>query len=84
MLYFIVRCKENIMVVTATQFKSNMGHYLEAVSNDDFFITKNGKIVAKLSSPVQDKQDLLDSLVGITAAKPVSLAEAKKARLWKQ
>ena len=72
------------MVVTATQFKSNIGHYLEAVSEDEVFITKNGKVVAKLSNPAQDKQALLDSLVGITAHNPISLAEAKRERLSRQ
>ena len=55
------------MVVTATELKANIGHYLNAVSEDDVFITKNGKLIAKLSSPSQDKQTLLDSLVGVTA-----------------
>ena len=69
------------MVITATELKANIGHYLSAASEDDVFITKNGKLVAKLSSPVLDKQALLDSLVGITANNPVSLEEAKKERL---
>ena len=72
------------MVVTATKFKTNIGHYLDTVSKDEVYITKNGKLVAKLSNPVQDKQALLDSLVGITAGNPVSLEEAKKYRLSKQ
>jgi antitoxin (DNA-binding transcriptional repressor) of toxin-antitoxin stability system len=66
------------MVITATELKANIGHYLNAVSEDDVFITKNGKVVARLSSPVQDKQAILDSLVGITSYNPVSLEEARK------
>jgi prevent-host-death family protein len=72
------------MVITATELKENVGHYLTAVSEDEVFITKNGKIVAKLSSPEQDKQAMLDSLVGITAGNPVSLEEAKRERLARQ
>jgi len=72
------------MVVTATQFKTSIGYYLDSVSEDDVYITKNGKVVAKLSSPAQNKQALLDSLVGITAHNPISLEEAKKERLNKQ
>jgi hypothetical protein len=45
---------------------------------------KNGKVVAKLSNLVQDKQAILDGLVGITARNPVSLEEAKKERLVRQ
>jgi antitoxin (DNA-binding transcriptional repressor) of toxin-antitoxin stability system len=72
------------MVITATELKSNIGHYLNVVSEDDVFITKNGKLVARLSNPIQDKQAILDSLVGITAGNPVSLDEARKERLARQ
>jgi len=72
------------MVVTATKFKANIGRYLDTVSEDEVFITKNGKVVAKLSNPVQDKQTLLDSLVGLTAGNPVSLEEAKRERVSRQ
>jgi prevent-host-death family protein len=69
------------MVVTATELKANIGHYLDTVSRDDVFITKNGKLAAKLSGLAQDKQAVLDSLVGVTAGNPVSLEEAKRERL---
>ena len=36
------------MEVTATQFKSNFGHYLELSRFEDIWIKKNGKPVAKL------------------------------------
>jgi antitoxin (DNA-binding transcriptional repressor) of toxin-antitoxin stability system len=72
------------MVITATELKSNMGRYLDAVFEDDVYVTKNGKVVARLSSPIQDKQAILDSLVGITASNPVSLEEAKRERLARQ
>jgi prevent-host-death family protein len=72
------------MVVTATELKSNMGYYLNAVSRDDVFISKNGKLIAKLSGINQDKQAILDSLVGITANNPVSLEDAKIERLARQ
>ena len=79
---FNVRSME--MVVTATELKTNMGRYLDTLSDDEVFISKNGKVVAKLSKPTQDKQAILDSLVGITAHNPVSLDEAKKERLARQ
>ena len=72
------------MVVTATELKANMGYYLNTLSENEVFISKNGKIVAKLSRPVQDKQAILDSLVGITAQNPMSLEEAKTERLARQ
>jgi antitoxin (DNA-binding transcriptional repressor) of toxin-antitoxin stability system len=72
------------MVVTATELKANMGQYLNAVSENDVYITKNGKVIAKLSNPVRDKQAILDSLVGITAHNPVSREDAKNERLSRQ
>ena len=30
--------------VTATEFKMNLGHYLEKAHTEDIWITKNGKI----------------------------------------
>ena len=31
------------MIVTATEFKQNLGKYLEMAMKQDIFITKNGK-----------------------------------------
>ncbi len=53
------------MVITATEFKSNMGKYLAMVAHQDIFISKNGKNIAKLTSPTVDKVSALNSLVGI-------------------
>lgn len=39
------------MVVTATEFKSNFGKYLDMLNVEDIFITKNGKTVAKMINP---------------------------------
>ena len=71
------------MIVTATELKTNIGRYLDAVAEDEVLITENGKVFAKLSA-TQDKQAILDSLVGITAGNPVSLEEVKKERLSRQ
>jgi prevent-host-death family protein len=72
------------MVITATELKANIGQYLDALSRDEVFITRNGKLVAKLSGLSHDKQAILDSLVGITAHNPISLKEARKERLSRQ
>lgn len=53
------------MIVTATEFKTNLGKYLEMASSQDIFITKNGKNIARLTSPAVNKLALLDDLVGI-------------------
>ena len=53
------------MIVTATELKTNLGKYLEMAASKDIFITKNGKCIARLTSPAVDKLALLDDLVGI-------------------
>lgn len=53
------------MIVTATEFKTNLGKYLELAAIQDVFITKNGKNIARLTSPSIDKLSVLDDLVGI-------------------
>ena len=57
-----------IMIVTATEFKTNLGKYLEMAMKQDIFITKNGKNIARLTSPTVNKLAVLDSLVGIVPA----------------
>lgn len=49
-------------VVTATEFKINLGKYLSQVGKEDIAISKNGKLVAQLI-PYQHR--VSDSLVGI-------------------
>jgi len=73
------------MVVTATQFKSNIGHYLDTVAEKkEVYITKNGKMVAKLSDPMQDKMSILNALVGILPPDHISLEDAKMERIFKR
>jgi len=71
------------MVVTATNFKARIGHYLDNISENNIYISKNGKIIAKLSSPASEPS-ILDSLVGIIPQNHISLEEAKKERILKR
>ena len=54
------------MLVTATEFKLNLGKYLELVQNGDIWVTKNGKTVAKLINP---NVSSVDAISGILAGK---------------
>ena len=54
------------MQVTATEFKLNLGRYLELVHAEDIWITKNGKTVAKLINP---NVSAVDSIAGVLAGK---------------
>lgn len=40
--------------ITATEFKKNLGHYIKLCEKEDVFVTKNKKVVAKLSHPSKD------------------------------
>ena len=54
------------MVVTATEFKTNFGKYLDLLPLEDIFITRNGKTIAKLVNP---HISAVDSISGILAGK---------------
>ena len=53
------------MSITATELKLNLSKYLLMAEHEDVYITRNGKIVAKLSNPFQDRVDVAKSLFGI-------------------
>ena len=55
------------MTITATEFKANFGKYIEMVAEEEFFITKNGKIIAKVINP---NVSAVDSLRGILQSVP--------------
>lgn len=60
--------------------KNNLGKYLLLSEKEDIFITKNGKIVAKLTNPHQDRVEVAKSLFGILL-KEADIEAAKAERL---
>lgn len=68
------------MSITATELKLNLSKYLLLSATEDIFITKNGKVVAKLSNPFQDRVDVAKSLFGVLSG-DVTLEEAQEERL---
>ena len=68
------------MSITATEFKTNLGKYLMLAATEDIFISKNGKIIAKLTNPNQDRVDIAKSLFG-SVPSGCTLEEAQKQRL---
>lgn len=68
------------MSITATELKNNLGKYLMLAATEDIFITRNGKVVAKLSNPHQDRADIAKSLFGILPNEP-TLEQAREERL---
>ena len=49
-------------------------------ATEDIFITRNGKVVAKLSNPHQGRVDIAKSLFGILPNEP-TLEQAREERL---
>lgn len=73
------------MTITATEFKTNFGKYLDAVTKEDIYITKNGKIIAQLTIPQINKIAILDKLVGFAETKEqIDIKEIKEERLRKK
>lgn len=73
------------MIVTATEFKSNLGKYLDMSATQDVYITKNGKSIARLTSPSSNKLAVLDGLVGIASRSGDADEDAiRKERLARQ
>lgn len=68
------------MFITATDLKVNLGKYLMLAETEDIYITRNGKVVAKLSNPYQDKVEVAKSLFGILPA-DITLEDARDERL---
>jgi prevent-host-death family protein len=68
------------MILTATEFKANMGHYLDKLGEGDIVITRNGKRIAKLTDASKDKTDILRALTGILSPE-ATVEQAKEDRL---
>ena len=68
------------MSITATELKENLSKYLKLSATEDIYITKNGKVISKLTNPNADRMKLVDSLVGIIPD-TITLEEAREERL---
>ena len=70
------------MIITATEFKTNFGKYLDMVAKEDIFITRNGKTIAKIVNP---QISAVDSLRGMLKDLPsdVDLGSLREERISK-
>lgn len=53
------------MSITATELKNNLSKYLALSITEDIYITRNGKVISKLSNPFKNKVEIAKSLFGI-------------------
>lgn len=71
---------EDEMSITATEFKENLGKYLAIAQTEDVYISKNGKIIARLTEPFSTRVDDVRSLFGIIPD-DITPEEAREERL---
>lgn len=77
------------MIVTATEFKSNVGKYLALAEETEIIINKNGKSVVKLSPvklTVEEKVNKMKSFFGSLSAGAkanITAEQLKEERLGK-
>lgn len=69
-----------MMSITATELKQNLSKYLLLSMTEDIYITRNGKVVSKLTNPFQDKLSTVDALFG-SVPDTVTLEVAREERL---
>ena len=70
------------MSITATELKLNLGKYLKLAEQEDIYITRNGKIVAKLSNSNADRVEMANSLLGVIPP-DITVKEAREERTSK-
>ena len=74
-----------MMVVSISEFKTNMDKYLELATEQDIFITKDGKNIAMITSPTVNKLPALDSLIGIVSeSSDIDIETIRDERLARQ
>ena len=69
------------MQITATELKLNLGKYLNLVHIEDIFITKNGKVTAKLVNPNVSQVDYLSGVLKGKVSEDVNRHSLREERL---
>jgi prevent-host-death family protein len=68
------------MYISSTEFRANMNKYLERSATEDIYITKHGKMVARVSGTTEERKRMAESLVGCIS----SDIDADKMYEWRQ
>lgn len=53
------------MSITTTELEADLNKYLSLAATEDVFISQGDRIIAKITSPFQDRLEIAESLVGI-------------------
>jgi prevent-host-death family protein len=68
------------MSITETELRENLSKYLLLAATEDIYITQNGKVIARLTNPYQERLEIAESLFGSVPAS-MTLEEAIQERL---
>ena len=81
------------MEITLTELKGNLGKYIMMSQKEDILVTKNGKIVSRLTEPFNARKEKMEKkriareLVGSIKGEYMSLDDIRAERLglkkWK-
>lgn len=78
------------MEITLTELKENIGKYIMMSRDEDILVTKNGKVVSRLTEPFSARKEKMDKkraakkLVGSIKGDYISLGEIRVERLGKK
>ncbi len=66
------------MIITVTEFKAHLGKYLSMLddADEEIFITRYGKIIAKISGTSENIIEDSEEFIGLEAAKKIALEKA--------
>ncbi|WP_294359439.1 type II toxin-antitoxin system prevent-host-death family antitoxin [uncultured Clostridium sp.] len=70
------------MIITATELKLNLDKYIVMAETKEIYITQNGKIIAKLTTPYKERVDVAKSLFGIMSD-DLTIEESREERVSK-
>ena len=71
------------MQITATEFKLNFGKYLKLVNLEDIWITRNGKMIAKLINPNISSVDYISGVLAGRVSENINRHYLREERLSK-
>lgn len=75
------------MEITLTELKGNLSKYIKMSQEEDILITKNGKIISRLTEPLNarkekmEKKKIAKELVGSIKGEYMSLDDIRAERL---
>ena len=70
------------MTITSTELKNDLSKYLHLAQSEDVFITKNGRVMCKITTAYEDKMAILKSLIG-SLPEGATIEEGREERLRK-